>query len=142
MKYNFLFLGDINLSSFLSLIEFTPNNESKINEQNSRTLLRADINETLLNDLKDEFNLISTLIPESDDDDGETEFNFLDDDDVKKVKGFLKEKILKLLVTDKQSLENNYEKITSDLHMLLNIKELVELKELYNNQLVKIKVSM
>ena len=81
------------MSSFLSLIEFTPNNENKINEQNSKTLLRADINEALLNDLKDEFNLISTLIPESDDDDCETEFNFLDDD-VKKIKGFLKEKIL------------------------------------------------
>jgi hypothetical protein len=129
------------LSSFLSLIEFTPNNENKINEQNSKTLLRADINEALLNDLKDEFNLISTLIPESDDDDCETEFNFLDDD-VKKIKGFLKEKILKLLATDRQSLATNYENITSDLHMLLNIKELVELKELYNNQLVKIKVSM
>lgn len=129
------------MSSFLSLIEFTPNNENKINEQNSKTLLRADINEALLNDLKDEFNLISTLIPESDDDDCETEFNFLDDD-VKKIKGFLKEKILKLLATDRQSLATNYENITSDLHMLLNIKELVELKELYNNQLVKIKVSM
>ena len=132
---------EIKLSSFLSLIEFTPNNENKINEQNSKTLLRADINEALLNALKDEFNLISTLIPESDDDDCETEFNFLDDD-VKKIKGFLKEKILKLLATDRQSLATNYEKITSDLHMLLNIKELVELKELYNNQLVKIKVSM
>lgn len=132
---------EIKLSSFLSLIEFTPNNENKINEQNSKTLLRADINEALLNDLKDEFNLISTLIPESDDDDCETEFNFLDDD-VKKIKGFLKEKILKLLATDRQSLATNYENITSDLHMLLNIKELVELKELYNNQLVKIKVSM
>lgn len=132
---------EIKLSSFLSLIEFTPNNENKINEQNSKTLLRADINKALLNDLKDEFNLISTLIPESDDDDCETEFNFLDDD-VKKIKGFLKEKILKLLATDRQSLATNYEKITSDLHMLLNIKELVELKELYNNQLVKIKVSM
>lgn len=129
------------MSSFLSLIEFTPNEQNKINEQNSKTLLRADINQTLLDDLKNTFNLISTLIPESDDDDCETEFNFLEDD-LKKIKKFLKGRILELLDIDKQSLSTNYEKIMSDLHILLNIKELIELKELYNNELVKIKVSM
>lgn len=134
-------LGDKKLSSFLSLIEFTPNEQNKINEQNSKTLLRADINQTLLDDLKNTFNLISTLIPESDDDDCETEFNFLEDD-LKKIKKFLKGRILELLDIDKQSLSTNYEKIMSDLHILLNIKELIELKELYNNELVKIKVSM
>lgn len=134
-------LGDKKLSSFLSLIEFTPNEQNKINEQNSKTLLRADINQTLLDDLKNTFNLISTLIPESDDDDCETEFNFLEGD-LKKIKKFLKGRILELLDIDKQSLSTNYEKIMSDLHILLNIKELIELKELYNNELVKIKVSM
>ncbi|AVZ85468.1 hypothetical protein KWE42_03970 [Acinetobacter pittii] len=129
------------MSSFLSLIEFTPNEQNKINEQNSKTLLRADINQTLLDDLKNTFNLISTLIPESDDDDCETEFNFLEGD-LKKIKKFLKGRILELLDIDKQSLSTNYEKIMSDLHILLNIKELIELKELYNNELVKIKVSM
>ena len=134
-------LGDKKLSSFLSLIEFTPNEQNKINEQNSKTLLRADINQTLLDDLKNTFNLISTLIPESDDDDCETEFNFLEGD-LKKIKKFLKGRILELLDIDKQSLSTNCEKIMSDLHILLNIKELIELKELYNNELVKIKVSM
>ena len=129
------------MSSFLSLIEFTPNEQNKINEQNSKTLLRADINQTLLDDLKNTFNLISTLIPESDDDDCETEFNFLEGD-LKKIKKFLKGRILELLDIDKQSLSTNCEKIMSDLHILLNIKELIELKELYNNELVKIKVSM
>lgn len=130
------------MSSFLSLIEFTPNEDGQITEKNSKTLKRVNITEDLLNELKEDFCLIPTLILEDDDSDLETEFNFLDED-MQRIRNSLKKKIESILISlDKDKIESHYDEITSSLFILLSIKDLIEIKTQYNNPLIRIKVSM
>lgn len=130
------------MSSFLSLIEFTPNEDGQITEENSKTLKRVNITEDLLNELKEDFCLIPTLILEEDDSDLETEFNFLDED-MQRIRNSLKKKIESILISlDKDKLESHYDEITSILFILLNIRDLIELKTQYDSPLIRIKVSI
>ena len=97
------------MSSFLSLIEFTPNEDGQITEKNSKTLKRVNITEDLLNELKEDFCLIPTLILEDDDSDLETEFNFLDED-MQRIRNSLKKKIESILISlDKDKIESHYD---------------------------------
>ena len=130
------------MSSFLSLIEFAPNEDGKITEKNSKTLKRVNITEDLLNELKEDFCLIPTLILEDDGSDLETEFNFLDED-MQIIRKSLKKKIESILISlDKDKIESHYDEITSSLFILLNIRDLIDLKTQYNNPLIRIKVSI
>lgn len=127
---------------FLSLIDFNPNHHNEAFDDDIRTIERVDINKDVL-DLFIADNTESLILKENQTSDAEIVYTTLKSDKFYEVYHKIKEFYLNYLskIGKKDNLNDDFETIHHHTLMYSEIINLLKLKEKYENEHIKIRVS-